>query len=381
MTLDSVAVASPPQIEAVRVVEVRVPRRPSNRITTTYGTLPDAHFALIVIEAEGLVGVGEASTDHWWTGEDAQSVRHVTETYLAPALTGCRVGPREAAKIMSEAVAWNPYAKAAVEMALWDLLARAVGLPLHVLLGASEPRPVPIKYVIGFMDADRAREEVVFAREHGFRFLKMKVGTDVMADINRVATVVDALQAEEQVGVDAQANWSPLDALKALGPLESLGVAFVEQPVSPAFPDALKAITSRARIPIIAHESIFTLRDGAEALARRLADIWALTPNTHSGLVGTLDLLALARSGGIPCLLGSTVELGIGSAFLAQVGTTFDEFVHGPIPSDVIGPLYHEDDIVVAPPAIADGYVHVPPGPGLGVELDWDRVTFYEVRN
>ena len=135
-------------------------------------------------------------------------------------------------------------------------------------------------------------------------------------------------------------------------------------------------ITARSSIPVVAHESVFTVRDGLQAAESRLAHVWALTPSTHGGLVKTLDLLGIARAAGIPCLLGSTVELGVATAFLAHIGAAFEEIAACPIPSDVIGPLYHENDVVVSQPLIEDGYVHVPEGPGLGVELDEAVVRF-----
>ena len=367
------------RIEAIDVIEVRVPRRASNRITTSYGTLPDAHYALVRVHAEGLIGVGEAATEQWWTGEDAASVRHAVERYLAPALVGQSMGIREAAAAMDAQVAANQYAKAAIEMALWDLLGQAAGLPLYALLGGGPPRPVPIKYVIGAHEPRAARDEALAGKQLGFRYLKLKVGGELSADLARLAAVTEVLDEGERVGVDANAGWSPVTALGALEPLAAQGVAFLEQPVSPRFPEAMAEITRRSPIPVVAHESVFTLRDGFEAATGALAHVWALTPSTHGGLLATLDLLSLARAAGIPCLLGSNVELGVATALLAQLGAAMDIIADCPVPSDIIGPLYHEGDIVVTQPRIADGFVYAPERPGLGVELDMDRVNAYSV--
>ena len=367
------------QIEAIDVVEVRVPRRASNRITTSYATLPDAHHALVRVQAEGLIGFGEAPTERWWTGEDAASVRNAVEQYLAPELVGQSCGIRDALARMDAALAANPYAKAAIEMALWDLLGRAAGLPLYTLLGGGPPRPVPIKYVIGMVEPQAAREAVLAGKQLGFRYFKLKVGSELSADLARITAVADALDEGERVGVDANAGWSPVTALSALEPLADLGVAFLEQPVSPRLPQALAEITRRSAVPVVAHESIFTLRDGFEAATGAWAHIWALTPSTHGGLLPTLDLLGVARAAGIPCLLGSTIELGVATALMAHLGAAVDIIADCPVPSDIIGPLYHEDDIVVTQPRMADGCVHAPDGPGLGVELDVDRVSAYSV--
>ena len=153
-----------PAIEAIETYEVKVPRRLSNRITTSYATLPDAHHALVRVWAGGESGVGEAPAERWWTGEDATSVVNAVRSYLEPALIGQSIAPRSAARLMDSAVAANPYAKAAVEMALWDILGRLANLPLHALLGDDHSAAVPIKYVIGMLEPDRAQEEASYGK-------------------------------------------------------------------------------------------------------------------------------------------------------------------------------------------------------------------------
>jgi L-alanine-DL-glutamate epimerase-like enolase superfamily enzyme len=374
-------IGSLPRIDSIETLEVCVPRRAHNRITTAYATLPDAHHALVEVQAGGLTGIGEAPTERWWTGEDAGSVRNAIRRYLAPVLVGEVLGIRAAVQRMNAALAQNAYAKAGVEMALWDLLGKATGMPLHVLLGGGPARGTAIKYVIGVTDASRAREEALHATESGFRYLKLKVGGELSADLERVAAVVQVLQSGQQLGVDANAGWSFVTALAALEPLGELNVAFLEQPVSPRFPTAMAELTSRSSIPIVAHESLFTARDAFEAATGRWAHVWALTPSAHGGVLPTLDLLALARAAGIPCLLGSTLELGIATALLAQLGAASEVIAECPIPSDVIGPLYHEDDVVVEPPLIKDGFIYASDRPGLGVELDVERVAAYRVND
>jgi L-alanine-DL-glutamate epimerase-like enolase superfamily enzyme len=368
-----------PAIEAIKVREVCVPGQAHNRITTTYGTVPDAHFALVFVTAGGLTGVGEAATERWWTGEDAASVRHAVEDFIAPELVGRRLGIRQALRVMDAATVLHPYAKAAVEIALWDLLGKITGQPLYVLLGGGDPSPVPIKYVIGMGSDEHLREEVAFGRSAGFSYFKTKVGTVLADDVRRCEVLMEELRPGEQLGVDAQAGWSPVTALAALPRLADLGISFLEQPVSPALPEVMADLTARSEVPIVAHESMFTIRDGAAAFRSPVAHIWALTPSTHGGIVPTLDLLSLARAAGVPCLLGSNIELGVSTAMMIQLAAAFDEIRACPVPSDIVGPMYHGDDIVTHQPQIAGGCIHVPDGPGLGVEIDWERVNRYEV--
>jgi muconate cycloisomerase len=179
--------------------------------------------------------------------------------------------------------------------------------------------------------------------------------------------------------VDANGGWSLPVALQALPALQDLSLSFLEQPVSADFPDAMAAVTAHTSIPVVAHESLFTRRDAFHAAKNRLAHIWAVTPSTHGGLVATLDILGIAQAAGIPCLIGSTVELGVASAFMAQIAAAFQLIAGCPVPSDIIGSLYHESDITTSPLQIEGGLVEIPSGPGLGVELDSDRIAEFRV--
>src|ERR1700709_1106459 len=98
----------PAVIEAVEVIEVCVPKRERNRINAQYGTIPDSRYPLVLVRAGGLTGVGEASTEQGWTGEDAASVRHVVQQYLAPELVGRSLGIREALDRMQATIVGHP---------------------------------------------------------------------------------------------------------------------------------------------------------------------------------------------------------------------------------------------------------------------------------
>ena len=280
---------------------------------------------------------------------------------------------------MDRAVAANPYAKAAIETALWDLAGKQAGEPLHRLLGGPA-RPVPVKYGIGAVSPREAREGVAAGRELGFAWFKVKGTADVAADRSRFRAVADALGQEDRFGVDANAAWTRGEALGHLDVLGELGAAFLEQPVSRRDTAGLADLRARAPMPLIAHESLFTVEDGLRAAADEIADVWALTPGTHGGLLATLELVALAREHRIGCLLGSTFELGIATALMVHLASAVDEIALGAIPSDVVGPLYHEEDIVRPTPEIVDGTITPPEGAGLGVELDVEQLRRFGIR-
>ena len=366
-----------PRLERIEVLEVAVPRT-QRRVVTAYGDIAESRYALVRIAADGLTGIGEAPAECWWTGEDAVTVRNAVERYLAPALIGREPTLAEAAGIMNCAVAASPYAKAAVETALWDLVGKQTGKPLHRLLGGPT-RPVSVKYGIGAVSPAEAREAVAAGKELGFAWFKVKGTADATADRARFQAVAETLGQADHFGVDANAAWTRQEAFDQLDALGELAVAFLEQPIARRDAAGLVELRSRAPMPVIAHESLFTVEDGLRAAADGIADVWALTPGTHGGLLATLELVSLAREQGIGCLLGSTFELGIATALMAHLASAVDELALGAIPSDVVGPLYHEDDVVRPRPEIMDGTITPPEGPGLGVELDPEQLRRFGV--
>ncbi len=367
-----------PTIERIDVRVVRVPRHEHNRVTHAYGTTPDAHYALVQVAAEGLVGLGEAPTEIWWTGEDAASVRWAIETHLAPALIGADIGVRDAIARMDRAMHGNPYAKAAIQMALWDLLGKRAGLPLYALLGGSGPEPVPVKYGIGWGDPGHVRDEVARGRELGFASFKLKVGQELARDLERVEAAVGALRDGEAIGVDANAGWTLATAIRALAPLRELGIAFLEQPVARDVPEAMAEVARRSEIPVMIHEGLGPVAQAPRIAALRAAHLWSLTPSMHGGIVQTGEMLAIAGAHGLPCLFGSTFELGVATAHLLHLGAAHAPIRACPVPSDLPGPLYVERDIVATPIRVEGGFAHVPDGPGLGVELDEEFVAACE---
>ncbi len=367
------------RITGIEAIPVDVPRSPRVRIASAYGSIPSARFVIVVVRTDaGLEGLGEASPELDWTGEDIHSCWNCVRHHLAPALEGhdpARI--QSALDRMDAVIGANPYAKAAVEMALWDIAGKVAGQPLSELWGGRVRDRVDVKFVVSG-PPERAGDMARQLLAEGFRYIKIKTGLDAKEDVERVRAVRDAVGPDTPVGVDSNMGWSYAEALHALPALEELGVAFIEQPFNRHPRAALAEFRSRSRIPIVAHESLFTLNDALELLTSRAADIWAITPSTHGGYLPTRDILGLARAGHIPCLLGSTLELGISSAFMAHIGLSSPS-IDGTVPSDVIGPFYHERDIIQERFTLDEGAVVPPPGPGLGVSLDPAAVQAYRI--
>jgi muconate cycloisomerase len=159
--------------------------------------------------------------------------------------------------------------------------------------------------------------------------------------------------------------------------MEPYDLLFAEQPVPQQDPKWMAEVRRHSRAPIAAHESMFTIWDATRAVEFGVADIWAITPSTHGGLVPARKIMAIAEANGIGCLIGSTLELGIATASLLHLGVSSPVLDGRRFPSDIIGPLYHATDIIDETFDIQHGEIAPPEGPGLGVTLSRSALDMF----
>jgi muconate cycloisomerase len=216
------------------------------------------------------------------------------------------------------------------------------------------------------------------ARQHlewGVKCLKVKVGLDPDGDEARVRAVREEAGPEVPVGVDANCGWSFTTARRMIDRLAPYDLLFMEQPIRPGDADALAALRAESPIPIMADESVFTLADAWSVTRAGAADILSIYPGKNGGIGAVLEIAGLARAAGIVCSIGSNLELGVGTAAMLHVAATCATIDSETYPADIIGPLYHEADLITRPLTLGPAAAHLPDGPGLGVELDEEQLA------
>ena len=371
------------KITRIETIPIRVPLKPEFAIRSGRG---GAHtvspFLLVKVHTdEGFVGIGEASCTPRWSGEDQVTGAHLIHTYLEPLLVGeDPTDVEELTKKFRLAFAGNYFTKAAVEMALWDIAGKAEGLPLYEVLGGKVREFVPTKWSVSGVELEKAANIARWAVAQGFKAMKVKVGIEPEGDVARVKAVREAIRPEIKLGVDANGGWSPSVAIATIKRLCELGIYFAEQPVSPEQSAQLAEVRRSISVPVIADESVFTLKDARMLAALNAADVFSIYVGKAGGIAEAMKIAHFAQSQNLKCTVGSNLELGVGSAAmvhlaLAARGITAEEF-----PCDVIGPLFYEDDIVREPLPIKPGEARANDKPGLGVELDEEKVERYRVK-
>jgi muconate cycloisomerase len=372
------------KITSVETILVRVPIKPALAIRSGRGGVHDTSpFLLVKVHTdEGLVGLGEASCTPRWSGEDQVSVAHFIGAYFGPALIGrdpTRIDETSGAAF--PLVAGNAFTKAAVEMALWDLAAKAAGRPVYELLGGKVRESAATKWSVSGRPPAEAAEIARRAKDRGFRAMKVKVGLGVDDDVARVAAVREAVGPDIKLGVDANGGWNdPAAAIAAIERLKPLGIAFVEQPVWAGDPEEMAAVRREAGLPIIADESIYSLGDARQLARAGACDVFSIYIGKSGGIGPAKALADFALERGIACTIGSNLELGVGSAAMLHLAVAHRGIVPDHYPCDIIGPHYYEDDILREPLDIGGGRAIPPDGPGLGVELDEGKVEKYRMR-
>ncbi len=266
------------KITGIDTIPINVPIHKDNATLGAKGYHASSPFLIVQVRTdEGIDGLGEVSCTPLWSGEDQVSAAHFIETVLGPELIGHdpRTITRHIARI-NAVLANNPFTKAGIEIALWDIAGKAAGIPVHALLGGAVRDSIRTKYSVSGLEPAKAAAIAVWAVEQGFTAMKVKVGMDPVTDLERVRAVRAAVGPDVLLGVDANGGWSPSTAVYLAPRLEELGIAFIEQPVPAGDPRWLARVREAATVPVIADESLSTAADALSLIAGDAADVFSI---------------------------------------------------------------------------------------------------------
>lgn len=356
----------------VWLVPVRL-RRPH---VMSFGSVPDVQLVVARLTTTGGVsGFGEVTIlgGPSWGEESAESVFACATRYLAPAVLGADALHLERTTAGFRRVRDNRFAKACLEIGLQDLRARVLGRPLSVLLGAGRTEPLPMSWSLASNDAAAEADEFdeVFAR--GFRIVKVKTGAlPVADDVRRVAALREHIGDRAALRVDANQGWTRAEAGFALPRLAELGVDYVEQPLDRADIEGMAALQAGSAMPLAADESLQTLREAARLVDADAARVFIYKVAKHGGITATLDVAHFAREHGIGGYLGNMIESSLGTAAYLAASAGGMDMAWG---CELFGPLLLADDLVAEPLLPVDGAISPPAGPGLGVEVDVEKLA------
>lgn len=366
------------RITRVTAEPVSVPRRQAygRDPASALGAAAMSEHGIVMIETDaGIVGQGEICSV--FTRRGRLLCRDVVQM-LVPVLLG--EDPRRIASLaaaMDKALHGSEPAKAGVEMALFDIVGQHCGVPVYQLLGGLVRERIPLSYSIPFGAPD---EMAAFARQRvaeGFRTVKVKVGRERETDVETVRAVRAAVGPGIRVRVDANMGWrTPNEAIGTIRAMEPSDPEMIEQPLPGHDLDGLARIRAGVGVPILADESVWTPRDAVAVVKRGAADFVNVYVSEAGGLLKAATVFGICEAAGIPCMIGSMPETGIGTAAQIHLGVAMTNLG---IDSDTCGVLYHQQDLLEQPLRIENGFAYPPDGPGLGVRLDRAAVERHRI--
>lgn len=302
------------QIESIETSVLEVPL--IKPFKTALRTVHTAQTVVVkMITDEGLVGWGEAPPTVVITGESIASIQATIEQILAPQIMQMDIRQRQTIlSTIQASVKGNTSAKAAVDMAVHDLIGQIANLPLYQLLGGYTNN-LQTDITVSVNASKEMAEDAKRYVDDGFSILKIKVGIgEIEDDIQRILAIREAIGPNPKIRLDANQGWTPKDAVYAIRKMErlQLGIQFVEQPVKAHQIEGLKYVKEHTTIPIMADESVFTLQDARRVLEAGAADLLNIKLMKCGGICEAIKINALAEAYDVPCMVGSMIETSIG---------------------------------------------------------------------
>lgn len=382
------------KITRIETIPIRLPTRRVHQWASL--TTPIGVYVIIKLHTdEGLIGLGEAPVlkdwggDHGrYFGETPQTTMHIINDILAPALAGhdpCRFEAIHG--VMDKAVKGYPYCKAAIDAALYDVAGKALNVPAYQLLGGLYRERVPIAHSLGLMEIEKAVEEAQQAKSEGVKTIKLKGGVEQRRDLELVKQIRAAIGADLNICVDANQGYpSAKAAVKITKAMAEYDLLYMEQPVEGI--EQMAEVARRVDTPIMADESAWTAQDVLEIARQRAADIISIYTTKPGGMFKAKKVAAVAEAAGLKCNVNGSVETGVGNAANIHLAASTGIVAYGcvvPVSTPQgkgkggIAGIYYQDDIIQEAFEYADGDVVVAPRPGLGIELDEDKIKHYRI--
>ena len=353
------------KITQVRLGMLRVPlKTPFKTALRTVDTVED--IVVSVHTDTGHVGYGEAPATAPITGDTHGSIIEAIRKHITPRLLGEEIANlNRITRIVQTALERNTSAKAAVEIAVYDLWGQLYGAPLYQMLGGGEP-VITTDITISVDHIDKMVADSVAAVGRGFESLKIKVGKDIGVDIERVKAIHAAVEGRALLRLDANQGWTAKQAVHAMHVLENAGVhlELLEQPVKAQDIGGLKYVTDRVQTPVMADESVFGPLQVIDLIERRAADIINIKLMKTGGISNAVRIADIAALYGVQCMIGCMIETSISVAAAAHLAVAKSDVI---TKVDLDGPSLAQFDPVDGGVTFNESEISISDAPGLGI--------------
>ena len=353
------------KIENIRFGMLKVPLK--TPFKTAMRTVDEIEDVVLIVETDtGHTGYGSAPATAVITGETHGSIIEAIDTVIAPHMLGRHIENLNNLVVdIQKSIVRNFSAKAAVEIALYDLFGQLYKAPLYKLLGGGD-NVITTDITISVDYIDKMVEDALAAIDQGFETLKVKVGKDPALDIERIKAIYAAVNEQALIRLDANQGWTPKQAVTVLRSVEESGVQLelVEQPVTGEDIEGMKYVTSRISTPVMADESSFGPKEAMELINKRAADIINIKLMKTGGLSNAIKIADIAGTYGVECMIGCMLESSIGVAAAAHLAVAKSSVI---TKVDLDTPALGRFDPVKCGVRFDNAEISISDAPGLGI--------------
>ncbi|WP_256710697.1 enolase C-terminal domain-like protein [Paenibacillus sp. FSL H8-0548] len=338
------------------------------------------HVYVKVTADNGAVGWGEARPSHRWSYETLETVTSTITNYLRPVLLGADATDLYTVhSLMNKEIKaglgnGQPIAKAAVDIAMHDLIGTASGKRLADMWFSGYKPSSQLSYLISTSSPEEAEQKALFAKSKGYRGVDVKIGLNTSLDIE-ILDAVKGAAPDLFMRVDANQAYTLQQAVKLAKRMEQIGVDVFEQPLKAIDLFGHAELRRKTCIPIALDESIWTAGDLIQAIRAEACDTVVIKITKMGGLSGAKLCGDIAREAGLGLLGGGLTESRLGLTASAHLFN----YLQITEPVDLNGPIFLQDDPIHAGPIIDEGHVILPDKPGIGCEISIEKLNKYRM--
>ncbi|PES31534.1 mandelate racemase/muconate lactonizing enzyme family protein [Bacillus cereus] len=357
------------KITAIHLYAIRLPLR--KPFVISYGSYSDMPSIIVKMETdEGIIGYGEGVADDHVTGESWESTFHTLKHTLTLALIGQNpINIEKIHDMMDNTIYGVPTAKAAIDIACFDIMGKKLNQPVYQLIGGRYHEEFPVTHVLSIADPEEMAEEAASMIQKGYQSFKMKVGTNVKEDVKRIEAVRERVGNDIAIRVDVNQGWkNSANTLTALRSLGHLNIDWIEQPVIADDIDAMAHIRSKTDLPLMIDEGLKSSREMRQIIKLEAADKVNIKLMKCGGIYPAVKLAHQAEMAGIECQVGSMVESSVASS--AGFHVAFSKKIITSV--ELTGPLKFTKDIGNLHYDVP--FIRLNEKPGLGIEINEDTL-------
>lgn len=353
------------KITDIELGMLRVPLK--TPFKTALRTVESVEDVVVLVRTDtGHTGYGEAPATAVITGDTHGSIIEAVNSFIKPRLIGEDIGNlNRICALIQSSLERNTSAKAAVEIAIYDLWAQLHGAPLYQMLGGGDP-VITTDITISVDYIDKMVADSLSALERGFESLKIKVGKDIGLDIERVKAIHAAVEGRALLRLDANQGWTAKQAVYAMNALENAGVVLelLEQPVKANDIAGMKYVTERVNTPVMADESVFSPHQVFDLIQQGAADIINIKLMKTGGISNAIKIADIAALYGVPCMIGCMLESSISVAAAVHLAVAKSGAISK---VDLDGPSLSQFNPVEGGVIFNESEISITSAPGLGI--------------